>query len=179
MIIHSISTHNMITVATDKRSIAELSAIIPIKDIPGKVFYFHRIKVLPKYEGTGEGRELIIEVCKLIDKQNATIYNELNPYGKRDLKGLISFFKASRFEMYKEPNIMIRKSKDTTREYPYIIKEKIIKERNYNINYGDDRICECGHPYHRHFDPYENMNPCGCKYCNCYIFIEKKEKGKK
>lgn len=30
---------------------------------------------------------------------------------------------------------------------------------------GYDRTCVCGHPYHRHFDSYDNMYPCGCKYC--------------
>lgn len=54
----------------------------------------------------------------------------------------------------------------------YEIKQKIIK---YNPNYGDNRICVCGHPYYRHFDTYENMEPCGCKYCSCFEFKEKKE----
>lgn len=33
-----------------------------------------------------------------------------------------------------------------------------------------DVICKCGHPYHRHFDSYEDMAPVGCKYCQCRIF---------
>lgn len=176
MLFHSSNRNNNITVATNNHSIAELSSIIPIEGIPGKVFYFHRIKTRPEYEGIGEGRELMIEVCKHVDQENATIYINLNPYGKRDLKSLKSFFKASDFEMLQEPNVMIRRPRDTTGEQPYLIKEKIIKERNYNINYGDGRICECGHPYHRHFDSYDKMRSCGCKYCSCYIFIEKKGK---
>lgn len=44
----------------------------------------------------------------------------------------------------------------------------------YNPNYGDNRLCECGHSYVRHFDPYEDMEPCGCKYCSCYRFKESK-----
>jgi DNA-directed RNA polymerase subunit RPC12/RpoP len=31
---------------------------------------------------------------------------------------------------------------------------------------------ECGHPYYRHFDSYENNRPVGCKYCECRIFQE-------
>jgi len=56
---------------------------------------------------------------------------------------------------------------------PYL--EGIITEqtRKYNPNYGDDRICKCGHPYYRHFDTYEDMYPCGCKYCGCRDFEEK------
>lgn len=60
-------------------------------------------------------------------------------------------------------------------EAPYIIKERVVVDRFYNPNYGDDRICKCGDPYYRHFDTYEQMYPCGCKYCDCYDFIEKTE----
>jgi hypothetical protein len=46
----------------------------------------------------------------------------------------------------------------------------------YNPKFGDDKECECGHPYYRHFDTYENMDACGCKYCGCYEFtLSKKE----
>jgi len=59
------------------------------------------------------------------------------------------------------------------KEEPYIIEEEIVKHYKYNPNYGDDRICECDHSYYRHFDTYENMYACGCKYCECYEFKEK------
>ena len=58
-------------------------------------------------------------------------------------------------------------------EAPYIITEEVVIHRKYNPNYGDDRICECGHPYYRHFDTYDDMCPCGCKYCGCGVFKEK------
>lgn len=38
----------------------------------------------------------------------------------------------------------------------------------YNENFGDDKLCKCGHPYDRHFDSYDNMSPVGCKYCYKY-----------
>lgn len=44
---------------------------------------------------------------------------------------------------------------------------------SYNPDYGDNRICKCGHAYIRHFDPYEGMEPVGCKYCGCEKFVEK------
>ena len=45
----------------------------------------------------------------------------------------------------------------------------------YNPNYGDDKLCRCGHTYYRHFDPYANMDAVGCKYCgDCYRFREPK-----
>jgi len=59
-------------------------------------------------------------------------------------------------------------------EKPYIIEYEIITHLKYNPDYGDDRICECGHPYYRHFDTYASMDACGCKYCRCYKFKEKK-----
>jgi hypothetical protein len=38
-------------------------------------------------------------------------------------------------------------------------------EPEYDSEFGDDRLCLCGHPYYRHFDTYDNMSPVGCKYC--------------
>lgn len=52
-------------------------------------------------------------------------------------------------------------------EKPYLTKRKIVVERFYNPKFGDDKLCVCGHGYYRHFDSYENMYPCGCKYCDC------------
>ena len=57
-------------------------------------------------------------------------------------------------------------------EEPYITEEEIVIHRKYNPKYGDDRICKCGHPYYRHFDSYEEMYNCGCKYCGCHTFEE-------
>ena len=50
-------------------------------------------------------------------------------------------------------------------EPPYL--EKQIIEYIYNPEYGDDRICECGHAYYRHFDSWAKMENVGCKYCGC------------
>ncbi len=171
MIILSSYRDNQISIMTKNGSIAELSCTIPIEEIEGSTFYFHRIKVKGEFEGTGEGKELMIEVCRYMDQLNATIYNELNPYGKRDLKSLKSFFRASGFIMFKEPNTMIRRPR--SKECPYIFEEEIHTLRRYNPKYGDDRICECGHPYHRHFDTYEDFACCGYKYCSCFEFVEK------
>lgn len=56
---------------------------------------------------------------------------------------------------------------------PYLEYEYKATIKKYNPNYGDNRMCVCGHPYHRHFDPYEDMDEvCGCKYCSCRSFIE-------
>jgi hypothetical protein len=40
----------------------------------------------------------------------------------------------------------------------------------YDPNYGDERPCQCGHDYYRHFDSWDDMRPVGCKYCECRQF---------
>jgi hypothetical protein len=61
-----------------------------------------------------------------------------------------------------------------TPEPPYVI--EMIEVKRYNPRYGDDRVCDCGHQYRRHFDTYEDMRPVGCKYCDCYTFSEEKQR---
>lgn len=56
---------------------------------------------------------------------------------------------------------------------PYLVTAEVRMERAYNPDYDEDAECECGHPYYRHFDSYEDMDPCGCKYCRCSTFILK------
>jgi hypothetical protein len=58
---------------------------------------------------------------------------------------------------------------------PYLEEIVISKRYKYNPNFGDNRTCKCGHPYHRHFDSYENNAAVGCKYCSCGTFEEKVE----
>jgi hypothetical protein len=55
---------------------------------------------------------------------------------------------------------------------PYIYVERVVVNKFYNLNYGDDRTCKCGHAYYRHFDTYEEMEAIGCKYCQCREFVE-------
>ena len=59
---------------------------------------------------------------------------------------------------------------------PYLVTKKIVMQRffAYKPEYGDDRVCRCGHPYYRHFDTYEDMAAVGCKYCGCGNFKERK-----
>lgn len=60
---------------------------------------------------------------------------------------------------------------------PYLTETKIVIIRKHNPNYDQDEICECGHPYHRHFDWMEDEDnqAVGCKYCNCYTFKPKRD----
>lgn len=100
---------------TNNGSTAELSEIskdIKIEGLRKPIYFFNRIKCKPELEGTGEGKALMIEVCKVADKRRITIYNTLNPYGKRDINSLRAFFKASGFEIFKEQSTMIRKPQD-------------------------------------------------------------------
>lgn len=67
----------------------------------------------------------------------------------------------------------IRYMKEATNVLPYIEGIEVNKIYAYNPLYGDDRKCTCGHTYYRHFDSYEDMENCGCKYCGCSTFQEK------
>lgn len=60
----------------------------------------------------------------------------------------------------------------TGEEKPYIEEVVVYTNYRYNPNYGDDRICRCGHPYYRHFDWMEDNDAVGCKYCACQEFVE-------
>jgi len=62
---------------------------------------------------------------------------------------------------------------DSNEEKPYIEGIQIIGVAKHNPHYPSDKECQCGHPYHRHFDSWENDAPVGCKYCDCYTFEEK------
>ena len=59
--------------------------------------------------------------------------------------------------------------------YKEIVLEVVGVLKQYNPDFGDDKICECGHAYYRHFDTYEGMAPVGCKYCGCDEFKLKKD----
>lgn len=62
-------------------------------------------------------------------------------------------------------------------EEPYIIERVIKTIRHFNPNYPSDALCVCGHPYHRHFDGYEEEGhqDVGCKYCSCHTFEKRLE----
>lgn len=68
---------------------------------------------------------------------------------------------------------VLRDGKDS----PYIETEVIVKAifREYNPDYGDNKLCKCGHTYYRHFDSWEGMAPIGCKYCQCEEFVPAEE----
>ena len=53
---------------------------------------------------------------------------------------------------------------------PYICSYVITIHSKYNSNFGDNKLCKCGHVYWRHFDSYEDWESCGCKYCGCNNF---------
>jgi hypothetical protein len=72
-----------------------------------------------------------------------------------------------------DPEVIEAVAKET--DSPYLPKLVVHREKGYREDYGDDRVCRCGHPYHRHFDGYEDNAAVGCKYCACFIFREDPE----
>jgi hypothetical protein len=57
-------------------------------------------------------------------------------------------------------------------EPPYLYVPRTVIDKKYNPKFGDERICQCGHMYYRHFDSWDNNYPIGCKYCECEEFKE-------
>lgn len=78
---------------------------------------------------------------------------------------------------FTEANLVRASSRKAGPDDPY--RETVIEVigilKEYNPDFGDNKICECGHTYYRHFDSYEGMAPVGCKYCGCDEFRLKKD----
>lgn len=60
---------------------------------------------------------------------------------------------------------------ESHKDSPYLEKIYTVVERFYNPDYGDDRVCKCGHRYIEHF-LIEDHYPWGCCYCSCLRFEE-------
>ena len=63
-------------------------------------------------------------------------------------------------------NNKLKESWDT----PYLLEVDIAYM--FNPAFGLNRMCVCGHTYERHFDSDGSYAPIGCKYCDCYRFVE-------
>lgn len=66
---------------------------------------------------------------------------------------------------------------DCGSDSPYIKKRVTVTGifKEYNPDYGDNKLCRCGHTYYRHFDSYDRMASVGCKYCGCEEFVPVEE----
>jgi hypothetical protein len=49
----------------------------------------------------------------------------------------------------------------------------------YDNNFGNHKICTCGHEYVLHFDRYRNMEPMPCQCGNCKDFVLDEEATKR
>lgn len=58
-------------------------------------------------------------------------------------------------------------------EKPFITSFEQIVVHKYNPKYGDKEPCQCGHPYHLHFDG--DGISCQCGHCDCEGFVEDTE----
>ena len=72
------------------------------------IFWFARIKAVK--ESQGDGTFLMKRLCEHADAQEATIINEINPYGRMDLAELQEWFQKFGFELIRE-GLVIRKPK--------------------------------------------------------------------
>jgi len=93
----------------------------------------------------------------------------MNEYINGNLLYFVRLTKEKHMQCYYKglPSEEPRKQEPT-----YLTTEETIIHHNYNPNYGDERVCKCGHSYYRHFDTFDEMNSVGCKYCPCNNFVE-------
>lgn len=118
-------------------------------------------------------RNLIISLLTNCTKEENDVFKKMysNNNTDKDIVDVVNEMDISKLDHALTQCERTLKSKGR----PYLFEIKNVKiKRKYNPNFGDDIECECGHPYYRHFDTYEEMYPCGCKYCQCGTFIEKK-----
>jgi len=85
--------------------------------------------------------------------------HEMSLYTEHDVGNDLSFFEG--------PIVMIQcaESENHTFFLDKEIAQKALQD-HYDPNFGDEMMCQCGHPYYRHFDTYDDMSPVGCKYCS-------------
>ena len=95
---------------------------------------------------------------------------------KEEIKEIIDKVYKKGYETGFEEGVRTKKEIE---ENPYIIETITIQKKKYNPNYGDNRMCICGHTYYRHFDSWNDMEAVGCKYCGCSEFIEAESEDKK
>lgn len=77
-----------------------------LKECKSPIYFFHRI--ITKHEGQGYGKAIMVALCEYCDKMNYAIYCDLNPYGLRDLEGLIRFYTNSGFVTTNDKKVMFR-----------------------------------------------------------------------
>lgn len=100
---------------------------------------------------------------------------------KEEIKEIIDKVYKKGYETGFEEGVKAKKEIEEitkNKELPYITEKITIQKKKYNPNYGDNRMCVCGHTYYRHFDPWEDMEAVGCKYCGCSEFIEAESEDK-
>lgn len=91
---------------------------------------------------------------------------------KEEMKAMFEKMYKIGFEAGFTEGAKAKFDKSVDEEKPYITETITIQKKKYNPNYGNNRMCVCGHAYYRHFDPWEDMEAVGCKYCGCEEFRE-------
>jgi len=61
-----------------------------------RVYFFNRLKA--RKTGIGEGKFLMVELCKILDENGWAVVNTPNPYGPLDEEALNAFYKRFGFK---------------------------------------------------------------------------------
>jgi len=64
---------------------------------------------------------------------------------------------------------LLQELEDLKIQKPYIETYRLTLQKEYDPNFGDQKVCQCGHNYDMHF-PAFSKKITSCKFCNCRIF---------
>ena len=79
-------------------------------------FYINRINVPYQYRGKGLGRRLLKEALSDADREGATLYLEINPYGEMTHQQLEAWYMRYGFTKHYIPGVYIRRPQEKTLE---------------------------------------------------------------
>ncbi len=115
--INIINSETRIAVMLKNGSIGELDMFMKKDDpdvkqwnLTGKnIFWFSRLKSVT--EGQGDGTLIMKNLIKIFDDRKVSVICGVNPYGKMDMKTLVSFYKKFGFVLVDDEGTMIRNPK--------------------------------------------------------------------
>jgi hypothetical protein len=120
-----------------------------------------------------QDKDLAIKVLNLngIELKKYDCLDDASTYTKCILHLITLFDLKKNILKYSKGNLG-KLSRQIIYEITDVLEEERQREIAYDPNFGDKKLCICGHPYYRHFDTYDDMEPIGCKYCECMEFKE-------
>jgi hypothetical protein len=92
---------------------------------------------------------------------------ELGTLGGRHV-GIFYLDRNGEYHQIRDEFVRLIEQEEIVNHSPPALSEEDRIAEQYDENFGDNKLCLCGHPYYRHFDTYDHMSAIGCKYCYKY-----------